>query len=167
VPEDAARLLPDPELAVIATGWRQGMSASLRAGLRSVDRVRPEPDAVLVHLVDLPDVTAEVVARLVAGTDGPKVLARAVYGGRPGTSRASCCTCARWRPAGRWTCSRRRHPCSPGASCWPREVAILRQAVVNRFHSCLASHRLRRRGQLGKLRLPQRPQPGRKPQARP
>jgi nicotine blue oxidoreductase len=85
--EDAARLLPDPELAVIATDWRQGMSASLRAGLRAVDRLRPAPDAVLVHLVDLPDVTAEVVARLVtgaAGAAGQDALARAVYGGRPG-----------------------------------------------------------------------------------
>jgi len=81
---DAARLLPDPELAVIAADWRQGMSASLRAGLLAVGGLRPEPDAVLVHLVDLPDVTAEVVARLVAGAIGPNVLARAVYGGRPG-----------------------------------------------------------------------------------
>jgi CTP:molybdopterin cytidylyltransferase MocA len=82
--EDAARLLPDPELAVVATDWQQGMSASLRAGLRAVGGLRPEPDAVLVHLVDLPDVTAGVVARLVAVADGPDVLARAVYGGRPG-----------------------------------------------------------------------------------
>jgi CTP:molybdopterin cytidylyltransferase MocA len=82
--EDAARLLPDPELAVIAADWRQGMSASLRAGLRAAEGLRPEPEAVLVHLVDLPDVTAEVVARLVARAAGPGVLARAVYGGRPG-----------------------------------------------------------------------------------
>jgi CTP:molybdopterin cytidylyltransferase MocA len=82
--EEAARLLPDPELVVIANDWQQGMSASLRAGLRVVGGLRPEPDAVLVHLVDLPDVTAEVVARLVAVAGGPGVLARAVYGGRPG-----------------------------------------------------------------------------------
>lgn len=82
--EDAARLLPDPELAVIAQDWQRGMSASLRAGLRAFGGLRPEPDAVLVHLVDLPDVTAEVVARLVAGATGPSVLARAVYQGKPG-----------------------------------------------------------------------------------
>lgn len=82
--EEAVRLLPAPELAVIADDWQLGMSASLRAGLRAVDGLRPEPDAVLVHLVDLPDVTAEVVARLAAGAIGPSALARAVYQSRPG-----------------------------------------------------------------------------------
>jgi CTP:molybdopterin cytidylyltransferase MocA len=82
--ELARALLADPSIAVVADGWERGMSASLRAGLEVATGLRPEPDAVLVHLVDLPDVTAAVVARLVRRATGPDVLARAAYGGRPG-----------------------------------------------------------------------------------
>jgi CTP:molybdopterin cytidylyltransferase MocA len=39
---------------------------------------------VLVTLVDLPDVTAEVVRRVASAATGPEVLARATYDGRPG-----------------------------------------------------------------------------------
>ena len=81
---EAVRLLADPAVAVIADGWREGMSASLKTGLGAVAGLRPAPDAVLVHLVDLPDVTAEVVARLVKGGGGQGALARATYRGRPG-----------------------------------------------------------------------------------
>ena len=35
-------------------------------------------------LVDLPDVTAEVVRRVSAAGDGPRALARATYDGWPG-----------------------------------------------------------------------------------
>jgi len=82
--EQARRLLADPSVAVVADDWEQGMAASLRAGLRAAGELRPEPDAVLVHLVDLPDVTAAVIARLVGLGTGPQVLARATYRGRPG-----------------------------------------------------------------------------------
>jgi len=77
-------LLPDDVEVVLAEDWAQGMGASLREGL---DALMADgsgaPDAVLVTLVDLPGVTAEVVARLVAHT-APSVLARAGYGGVPG-----------------------------------------------------------------------------------
>lgn len=66
---------------VVAEDWASGMSASLRAGLAAL------PDgasAALVSLVDLPDVGAEVVGRLVAAHSGPDTLARATYDGRPG-----------------------------------------------------------------------------------
>jgi CTP:molybdopterin cytidylyltransferase MocA len=82
--EAAARLLPEPDLAVVAVDWREGMSASLTAGLRALNDLRPPPDAVLVHLVDLPDVGADVVRRLVSVCGGPDVLARATYDGEPG-----------------------------------------------------------------------------------
>lgn len=66
---------------VVAHDWETGMSASLRAGLAALpDGV----DAALVLLVDLPDVTAEVVRRVVAAGTGPGSLARASYDGRPG-----------------------------------------------------------------------------------
>lgn len=64
--------------------WSSGMGASLAAGLLALDPAGT--DAALVHLVDLPDVTAEVVARvLAAGTTGAAAaLARASYDGTPG-----------------------------------------------------------------------------------
>ena len=68
---------------MVAEDWAEGMGASLRAGLTALgDRSRG--DAALVLLVDLPDVGADVVARLVAAVDGPGALARAAYGGEPG-----------------------------------------------------------------------------------
>ena len=66
---------------VVADDWEQGMSASLRAGLRSLDT---HADAALVSLVDLPDVDAAVVRRVLAHATRPDALARATYDGRPG-----------------------------------------------------------------------------------
>ena len=67
--------------AVVAADWHEGMAASLRAGLRAV--VGTDADAVVLSLVDLPDVTAEVVRRVAAGVDRT-TLRRATYAGRPG-----------------------------------------------------------------------------------
>lgn len=77
---DVRAVLPDGVRAVEAAGWESGMGASLRAGLAALPG---DADAVLVHLVDLPGVTAAAVARLVAGPVGPDTLRRAAYGGRP------------------------------------------------------------------------------------
>lgn len=67
-----ARLLADHGFTgevVVADDWDEGMGASLRAGLR---HLRSTPATVtLVNLVDLPDVSADVVARLVARLGGP------------------------------------------------------------------------------------------------
>ena len=63
--------------------WSEGMGASLRTGIDGLDRLAPDAEAAVVHLVDLPDVGADVVAR-VASYAAPAVLARAVYSGRPG-----------------------------------------------------------------------------------
>ena len=68
---------------VVADDWAEGMGASLRAGLAALDG-HSDADAALVHLVDLPDVGPEVVARMLAGDTGPQALARASYGGVPG-----------------------------------------------------------------------------------
>lgn len=66
---------------VIASDWADGMSASLRAGLRGLPA---DGEVAVVLLVDLPDVTASVVRRvLTAGTD-PAALRRAAFDGRPG-----------------------------------------------------------------------------------
>jgi CTP:molybdopterin cytidylyltransferase MocA len=81
----AARLLaPEDVAVVVAEDWAEGMGASLRAGLGAIED--SDAFAALVHLVDLPDVTAGVVTRLVdAGAQpGAHVLARASYAGVPG-----------------------------------------------------------------------------------
>ncbi len=81
-----AKLLPDDVLSVINPGFATGMGSSLRAGLRAV--AATGADAVLVMLVDLPDVTAGVIERLAAhlrsSATPTTVLARAAYDGRPG-----------------------------------------------------------------------------------
>ncbi len=76
----ARALLGDlPVFIVEAADWADGMSASLRAGLDAAG----DADAALVHLVDLPDVGPDVVARMIRNAS-PGALARAVYDGRPG-----------------------------------------------------------------------------------
>lgn len=74
------RVLPEGVESVVADDWEQGMGASLRAGLAAIDPAAAT-DAVLVHLVDLPDVGADVVDRV--RTCG-EPLARASYDGIPG-----------------------------------------------------------------------------------
>ena len=71
---------------VVAHDWDQGMGASLRAGLEHVTATVPQARAVLVTLVDLPDVGPEVHRRVLSHT-GPEpagALVRATYDGRPG-----------------------------------------------------------------------------------
>jgi CTP:molybdopterin cytidylyltransferase MocA len=85
--DEVAALLVDPAGArrdavevVRCSDWASGMSASLRAGLSAASA-----DVVVVHLVDLPDVPAAAVQRVLdRGGSGPAALARATYGGRPG-----------------------------------------------------------------------------------
>jgi CTP:molybdopterin cytidylyltransferase MocA len=73
---------------VVAADWAEGMGASLRAGLGALLGVtgpgEPGATAAVVSLVDLPDVHADVVRRLVAADAGPAALARAAYDGTPG-----------------------------------------------------------------------------------
>ncbi|WP_307828058.1 nucleotidyltransferase family protein [Nocardioides sp. SYSU D00038] len=77
--DEAVRLLDGLGVdVVVAHDWADGMAASLAAGLRSLGT-----GVAVVHLVDLPDVTPEVVRRVAAGADAD-TLARAVYAGRPG-----------------------------------------------------------------------------------
>lgn len=73
--------VPEPARPVIAQDWADGMSASLRAGLAAAQAA----DSVVLHLVDTPDVGADVVRRvLTAASQSPAGLARAVFHGRPG-----------------------------------------------------------------------------------
>jgi CTP:molybdopterin cytidylyltransferase MocA len=67
---------------VIAHDWDEGMSASLRSGLESL--LGSDAEAAVVSLVDLPDLTAAVVRRVLSEREGDEALARASYHGRPG-----------------------------------------------------------------------------------
>jgi CTP:molybdopterin cytidylyltransferase MocA len=79
-----SRIVEDPMITVVeAPDWEQGMGSSLRSGLLAARSASWR--AVLVHLVDLPDVTAQVVRRLIRqAPPGTESLARVTYGGRPG-----------------------------------------------------------------------------------
>ena len=80
--EQAAALLPMSVARLRADDWADGMGASLRTGLSAL--VPTSHDAALVSLVDLPDVDAAVVGRLLETLGGRDTLARAAYDGVPG-----------------------------------------------------------------------------------
>ena len=80
---------------VVAQDWAEGMGASVRAALAALAESRAA--ALLLTLVDLPDVTPAVIARVLGVVDVQQgkspltdpvrptaVLARAAYRGRPG-----------------------------------------------------------------------------------
>jgi CTP:molybdopterin cytidylyltransferase MocA len=81
---DEAGWTSDPDVeVVVAEDWDEGMGASLRRGLAHA--VSGEHDVALVSLVDLPDVDATVVRRVLdAAPSGRGALARATYHGEPG-----------------------------------------------------------------------------------
>jgi CTP:molybdopterin cytidylyltransferase MocA len=71
--------VPAPARVVVAEDWASGMAASLRAGFAALS----DADRAVIHLVDVPDVTASVVRRVLAAA-APSGLARATYAGNPG-----------------------------------------------------------------------------------
>lgn len=77
---------PDTITTTRCGTWEQGMGESLRSGLTALaTRGKTVPEQALVHLVDLPDVGADVVARVLDSTgEGSAALVRAAYDGRPG-----------------------------------------------------------------------------------
>ena len=80
---EAAPILAGTGAAVVvAEDFAEGMGASLRAGLRAISG--SDAVAAVVMLVDLPDVTAEVVRHVATRVSGADQLARASYAGRPG-----------------------------------------------------------------------------------
>ena len=93
--DEAVRLLDGLGVdVVVAHDWAAGMSASLRAGLESLQR--SDADAAVVSLVDLPDLTAAVVRRVLSEREGDEALVRASYHGRPG--HPVVLGRAHWRP---------------------------------------------------------------------
>ena len=89
VVEAEALLAALPEAAdarvVRADDWADGMSASLRAALRAAATLDPPPVALAVAPVDVPDLDAATVRRVLdAGPVDPTSLRQAVFHGRPG-----------------------------------------------------------------------------------
>ncbi len=75
--------VPPGVTAVTAHRWRDGLSASVRAGLQQADRMRA--DYAVLHVIDTPDVGPAVVARVLhRAVSSPGGLARASFGDRPG-----------------------------------------------------------------------------------
>lgn len=70
-----------PVIVAVAADWSDGLSASLRTGIVALPAGAP---AVVVTLVDLPDVAASVVRRVLKRGAEPVTLTRATYHGRPG-----------------------------------------------------------------------------------
>ncbi|GGC63071.1 nucleotidyltransferase family protein [Hoyosella rhizosphaerae] len=67
--------------------WREGVSASVRAAIHSVSAATSEngePDILVLHTIDTPDIGAEVIRRVVNAVSGKSSLARAVFDGIPG-----------------------------------------------------------------------------------
>lgn len=64
--------------------WAEGLGETVRVAIAE-GRRRPGLCAMVLHVVDTPDVGAQVVARVIAAA-GPSrgALARACFGGRPG-----------------------------------------------------------------------------------
>lgn len=79
--DEVRQVLDRNVVAVDVEDWRVGMSASLRACLTAL--AGTSADCALIHLVDLPDVGADVAERLLRHR-GPDALARATYEGRLG-----------------------------------------------------------------------------------
>lgn len=65
---------------VVCDRWREGISASLRAGVRAL----AETEAIVVMLGDQPFITPQVIAAIADQVDAPAPAARATYAGRPG-----------------------------------------------------------------------------------
>ena len=82
--EAAALLEPSASVLLVqAADWADGLSASLRAGLRcALDQ--PDLTAVAVIPVDVPDLNAATVARVIGTNSPPSVLRQARFAGRPG-----------------------------------------------------------------------------------
>lgn len=79
---DLVRRELDPAVVVVdVPDWQQGMGVSLKTCLAALDETSAE--SAVIHLVDLPDVGADAVARLLARSSSG-ALARASYDGDPG-----------------------------------------------------------------------------------
>jgi nicotine blue oxidoreductase len=118
---------------VLCRDWAEGMGASLRAGLAAVS-ARPEVEAVLVTLVDLPDVGPDVIARLLTLPTPAPTAPNAAFEVEPTGAPLSSATNPEFeegpRPAS-WRATLRRaayvgmpgHPALIGRDFWEATIA--------------------------------------------
>ncbi|MFW0784301.1 NTP transferase domain-containing protein [Gordonia sp. CPCC 206044] len=81
-----ARVVEPPagSSAVVVSDWADGLSATVRAAVIEAGR-RSWVHGMVLHVVDTPDVGADVVARVLSATGGrADRLGRAVFDGAPG-----------------------------------------------------------------------------------
>ena len=80
----AAEVAAPPGVVVVtAADWEDGLSASVRAGLKQADSMRA--DYAVLHVVDTPDVGAPVVSRVIKrALASRRGIARVHFGDRPG-----------------------------------------------------------------------------------
>lgn len=82
--------LDTPVIIVRAPDWAEGLSVSLRAGVDAAAQLVPTPRAIAVVPVDVPDLNAATVTRMLGHDLHEQVpittdsLRQAVFGGRPG-----------------------------------------------------------------------------------
>jgi molybdenum cofactor cytidylyltransferase len=73
-----------PVLTVLNPDWPDGLSSSIRRGLRGLLDSEPELDAVLLAPCDQPGLSAEIIAQLASLQRTTGKIAAARYGGRNG-----------------------------------------------------------------------------------
>lgn len=82
---EAERIQAEADLdgaeVVVASGWSEGIAASLRAGL---GRLREGTEAIVITLADQPRVGAAAIAAVLERLAGPELAVRATYDGAPG-----------------------------------------------------------------------------------
>ncbi|MFJ4760338.1 NTP transferase domain-containing protein [Kocuria marina] len=71
--------LPDGAREIHCEDWFRGIGVSLHCGLANIGE---NPERVVIHLVDYPDIGPAVVSRVLQSSGDE--LARAVFNGRPG-----------------------------------------------------------------------------------
>ena len=74
-----------PVIVVENTDWEEGLAASIRAGVRTLESLSPPPDATLLVLCDQPNLTPAAITRLIDHhRNSGKSIVAARYDGHPG-----------------------------------------------------------------------------------
>lgn len=82
--ERAVTFVPEWSHHIVVQAWREGIGASLRESLTSLDQLPDTVTAVVVTLVDLPSAHVAAANRLIGSSWTEADLRRATYEKRPG-----------------------------------------------------------------------------------
>ncbi|MDS1116743.1 NTP transferase domain-containing protein [Gordonia westfalica] len=76
--------LPEPAVPIEVSRWELGIGETISTCIAHLANT-PDIDGVVIHLVDIPDVSVVQVARVLQTAQGSRMrAARACFGGRPG-----------------------------------------------------------------------------------